>query len=145
MTATVRFLTGEATNVLTVPNAALRVKPTADMLAKSGLPNTNTSGSTNRPATSGDTARRARRDSTRTGSSSSATLWVVGAKGAVTPVRVRTGLTDGSKTEIQSTTVAEGTQVVIGTEAPGATATPSASPASSPFQTQGAGRRPGGF
>ena len=36
MTATVRFLTGEASDVLAVPNAALRVKPTAEMLAMSG-------------------------------------------------------------------------------------------------------------
>jgi HlyD family secretion protein len=149
MTATVRFLTGEADNVLTVPNAALRVKPTAEMLAKVGPSSANASGATTRPVTRsaapGDSTRRVRRDSTRTGPSSSATLWVLGAKGAVTPVRVRTGLTDGSKTEIQSTTLTEGTQVVIGTEAPGATATPTATPASSPFQTQGGGRRPGGF
>ena len=33
MTASVDFVTGEATNVLTVPNAALRFRPTQDMLA----------------------------------------------------------------------------------------------------------------
>jgi HlyD family secretion protein len=153
MTATVRFLTGEADSVLTVPNAALRVRPTAEMLAKSGLSSANTNGATNgtatRSAAPGDTVKRVRRDSTRTasssGSSSSGTIWVLGANGAVTPVRVRTGLTDGSKTEIQSTKLAEGTQVVIGTETPGATATPTATPASSPFQAQGGGRRPGGL
>ena len=153
MTATVWFLTGEANNVLTVPNAALRVRPTAEMLAKSGPSSANANGATNgaatRSAAPGDTVKRVRRDSTRTasspGASSSGTVWVLGANGAVTPVRVRTGLTDGSKTEIQSTKLAEGTQVVIGTETPGATATPTATPASSPFQAQGGGRRPGGF
>lgn len=38
MTATVEFITGSATNVLTVPNAALRFKPSPEELAASGLP-----------------------------------------------------------------------------------------------------------
>src|SRR6478672_9959636 len=38
MTATVEFVTGAASNVLTVPNAALRFKPSADELEASGLP-----------------------------------------------------------------------------------------------------------
>jgi HlyD family secretion protein len=50
MTATVEFVTGSATNVLTVPNAALRFRPSADELKASGL-----------PANAGtDTSRRAR-------------------------------------------------------------------------------------
>jgi len=145
MTATVRFLTGEATDVLAVPNAALRVKPTAQMLATSGSTGANVGATTRPTTTKGDTARRMRRDSTRTGSQSAATLWVVDAKGAVKPIRVRTGLSDGSKTEVQSTTLTEGTQVIIGTETPGATTASSPAPAASPFQTQGGGRRPGGF
>lgn len=46
MTATVEFITGSATNVLTVPNAALRFKPTSDELAASGLPVTTGADST---------------------------------------------------------------------------------------------------
>jgi HlyD family secretion protein len=38
MTATVDFITGAANNVLTVPNSALRYKPSADELAAAGLP-----------------------------------------------------------------------------------------------------------
>jgi HlyD family secretion protein len=38
MTATVEFITGSAANVLTVPNAALRFRPSAEELAASGLP-----------------------------------------------------------------------------------------------------------
>jgi HlyD family secretion protein len=38
MTATVEFVTGSAANVLTVPNAALRFRPSADELKASGLP-----------------------------------------------------------------------------------------------------------
>jgi HlyD family secretion protein len=38
MTATVDFITGAANDVLTVPNSALRYKPSADELAAAGLP-----------------------------------------------------------------------------------------------------------
>jgi HlyD family secretion protein len=38
MTATVEFVTGSATNVLTVPNSALRFRPSPEELAASGLP-----------------------------------------------------------------------------------------------------------
>jgi HlyD family secretion protein len=142
MTATVQFLTGEATNVLAVPNAALRIKPTPEMLAKS--PATNPGAST-----PGDTARRVRRDSTqksaRQARPQSGTLWTVDAKGAINPVRVRTGLSDGSKTEVQSATLADGTQVSIGTDAQVATTANTTAPASSPFQSRGGGRRPGGY
>jgi HlyD family secretion protein len=50
MTATVEFITGSANNVLTVPNAALRFKPSAEELAAAGLP----------PTAGQDTTRRAR-------------------------------------------------------------------------------------
>ncbi len=42
MTATVEFITGSATNVLTVPNLALRYKPTAAQLAAAGIAATDT-------------------------------------------------------------------------------------------------------
>lgn len=57
MTATVEFVTGAATNVLTVPNAALRFRPSSEEGAASGLPAT----------AGGDSARR------RGGGSTSAT------------------------------------------------------------------------
>jgi HlyD family secretion protein len=56
MTATVEFVTGSATNVLTVPNAALRFKPTADELAASGLPATAGTDTTRRQRTGATTA-----------------------------------------------------------------------------------------
>lgn len=44
MTATVEFITGSATNVLTVPTSALRFKPTAAEMTAAGLPATDTAG-----------------------------------------------------------------------------------------------------
>jgi HlyD family secretion protein len=140
MTATVQFQTGGADNVLVVPNAALRLKATAEMLAAAGA---------------GDTTKRAPRDTTRRFAGAGAgngqraagaprptigTLWTLDSAGQVKSVRVRTGLTDGQKTEVQSQNLAEGTQVIVGVG--GEAATPATTAATSnPFQPQ---RGPGG-
>jgi HlyD family secretion protein len=60
MTATVSFLTGSAENVLIVPNAALRFRPTPEMLAEAGV------SATTAPRTAAESiAVAARRDSLR--------------------------------------------------------------------------------
>jgi HlyD family secretion protein len=156
MTATVTFETGSADNALSVPNAALRVKPTEAMLA--AAPNSATrrlGDSVTRQL--GDSATRRLGDSAarRLGSSATrqasgsgarsggslqqrgagqgstafATLWTLGADGkTVKPIRVRTGLTDGQRTAItaRDSTLTEGTQVIIGI---GGDATAAATPA----------------
>jgi hypothetical protein len=61
----------------------------------------------------------------------------------VKPIRVRTGLTDGQRTAIttNSSSIAEGTQVIIGIGGDAAAATPASNAQSTnPFQPQ---RRPG--
>ena len=158
MTATVVFQTGSADNALSVPNAALRVKPTDAMLAVAGQ---------TRPA--GQAGQTAQRDSTRRGggnltpgqggaggrsggqqrsagqgANSFATLWTLGSDGkTVKPVRVRTGLTDGQRTAITTNNAAliEGTQVIIGVAGEGAATPTTATTNSNPFQPQ---RGPGG-
>jgi HlyD family secretion protein len=128
MTATVQFQTGAADNVLTVPNAALRIKPTPAMLAAAGI-----SGQSATPRDS--TARaagQARTSAPRTGSGGM--LWTVDSTGKVKPVRVRTGVTDGQKTEVQGTSLAEGTQVIVSVAA--TTGAASTAPAANPFQPQ---------
>src|SRR5687767_15024210 len=62
MTATVEFLTGSASNALIVPNAALRFRPTAEMMAEAGVSASRTAA----PRTADDSAAfAARRDSLR--------------------------------------------------------------------------------
>jgi HlyD family secretion protein len=140
MTATVQFLTSSASDVLAVPNAALRLKPTAAMLAQAGIT------ATGRPA--GDSTQAAARK-TGTGARTSggsrpsmASLWMVDSTGTLHVARVHTGLTDGQKTEVNGTGLAAGMQVVTSvaaaTATPGAAATPAAS---SPFQQQRGGPR----
>jgi hypothetical protein len=55
-------------------------------------------------------------------------------------MRVRTGLTDGQKTEVQSTTLTEGTKVIVSIGAESTAATTSTATTANPFQPQ----RPGG-
>jgi HlyD family secretion protein len=152
MTATVQFQTGAANNVLTVPNAALRIKPTPAMLAAAGISgqsatprdstarasSTSSTSSRSSNASAGSTGRgtgQARPSGARTGSG--AMLWTVDSTGKVKPVRVRTGVTDGQKTEVQGTSLAEGTQVIVSVAAAtGAAGAASTAPAANPFQPQ---------
>ena len=158
MTATVQFLTASANDVLTVPNAALRYRPTAEEMASVVGGGQAAGGDSTRARTrsSGDStqwrARRAAAGGTAGGARTGAraggsvgTLWTVDAKGKLASVRVRTGLSDGSKTEVQGRDLKAGTQVIVGTSNGAQTAT-QGSPSSSPFQPQGGGMRrgPGG-
>jgi HlyD family secretion protein len=181
MTATVAFTTGGADNVMTVPNAALRFRPTEEMLAelkKSGSDSTMRGDST---------ARRRWRDSTGSGGnfapsdsaraafiarmrasnggqgfggqtgangaprarSNVATLYVADSTGKLAAIRVRTGLSDGQKTEVQSPRVKEGMKVIVGVTSGETAATASTSNRSStstnPLSPQAPRRGPGGF
>jgi HlyD family secretion protein len=159
MTATVQFVTGSANDVLTVPNAALRFRPAADQIAAAAGSQQRAAGSDSarsRTRTAADSARfRARRGGAngatgatgaRSGAGSGGTLWTVDAAGKLTAIRVRTGLSDGSKTEVQGRELKEGTQVVVGTTSGSQSASQSAA-SSNPFEQQRGGgmrRGPGG-
>jgi HlyD family secretion protein len=135
MTATVVFQTGSADNALSVPNAALRVKPTDAMLAVVQNSATRRLGdsatrrfdsATRRASGSGARSDGGQQRGAGPGSTAFATLWTLGADGkTVKPIRV------------------QGTQVIIGI---GGDATAAAAPArttqsANPFQPQ---RGPGG-
>ncbi|MCU1231337.1 MAG: hypothetical protein JWO97_4221 [Acidobacteria bacterium] len=135
MTARVNFLTKSAENVLSVPNAALRFKPAATTTATKTATTTAATTTTARAAN----AQRTRGTGTRGG-----TLYVVDAKGQLQPIRVQTGITDGTTTEVRGTGVTEGMKVVAGTVS--ATSQTAAAPAATPFQSgqqQGGAQRGG--
>ena len=172
MTATVEFITGSATNVLTVPNAALRFKPTSEELAASGLPvttgGTDSTGGGNggarggqaaaatttatprgaaaaTPATPGGAAAvaRPRRSAGRSAGVSVGSLWTLAANGNLKRVAVRVGLSDGQRTQVSGTGLSAGMQVIVGSTVAG-TAAPTA-PSANPLTPQrGGGGRPGG-
>jgi HlyD family secretion protein len=70
-------------------------------------------------------------------------LWFTGPDGRLDVMFVRTGITDGTSTEIRGREIAEGLQVIAGVSTAATTATTAAN---SPFQQQRpSGPRPGGF
>jgi HlyD family secretion protein len=147
MTATAKFLTGSANNALTVVNSALRYRPTAEMLAQAGVTPSSASGrrdSTQRRASGEFAGQFAAGSQARTpGVGSRGALWYVGPDGKLKIVRVRTGLTDGQKTVVESDSLKAGMQVIIGTTGTSQAATATAtSTSTNPLQPQGRG--PGG-
>jgi HlyD family secretion protein len=157
MTARVEFLTKNAENVLKVANSALRFKPSEEQLAKlNAARKTNVekqasgarvsspaAGGADAPAAPG-TARRQRTPGAAR--PSFGTLYFVNEKGDLAVARVRTGITDGTTTEISGQSITEGMKVISGIATSAKTA--ESGPAS-PFggaQQSGGGRRaPGGF
>ncbi|HVP09900.1 MAG TPA: efflux RND transporter periplasmic adaptor subunit, partial [Phycisphaerae bacterium] len=109
LTANVQFQVSERKNVLMVPNAALRWKPAPQQIsaaARKEFAGTDRN-KPDAPQTTTGPARGGAADRTQN------LVWVQ--DGAfVRPVRVTTGLSDGSQTEIQSDSLTEDTPVVIG-------------------------------
>lgn len=123
MTARVNFVTRSAEDVLKVANAALRFKPETAAAKPDAAPQANA------PRSRGGASR---------------TLHYLDEKGELKAIPVRTGVTDGSFTELRGEGVKEGLKVVAGTAQPQAAGSSSSS---SPFggtSTQQQ-RRPGGF
>jgi HlyD family secretion protein len=146
MTARVEFLTKSAENVLRVPNSALRFKPTEEQLAK--LKEKATTSSDGAPATrrrSADSAPQNRR--ARAGTRPSfGTLYFVHEKGDLAVARVRTGISDGTTTEVSGQSITEGMKVIAGVATSSKTAEGgTASPFGGGQQQGGARRGPGGF
>lgn len=170
MTATVRFVTNVASDVLAVPNTALRFEPTAEQLANAApFPGRDSASrgasrgadsAGGRPAAGGPQGSQGGQPRMMGGPGgfpggpggfngmrrpaaardSMGVVWTLKG-GQLTPIRVRTGLSDGQRTEVMSPSLESGMQVIIGTQVAGA-----ASGASNPFQQQQGGRRgPGMF
>lgn len=156
MTATVTFEVAKAEDVLKVPNAALRLRPTNEMLAAAGADEDEESApvadSSARAAVgrgrAGGTG--AGNDTNTPGAASDASamsvgrLWYLDAQGRPAVVTVRTGLTDGQETEVAGPGLREGMRV-IGAITSGSI---QSTGVSSPFQTPqsgGRGRGRGGF
>jgi HlyD family secretion protein len=122
MTARVDFLVQSAGNVLKVPNAALRYKPSEEVLAYFGTPPV----PRDAPATAGSppppavrTPGSANKTLARAGGGSAfgkgnGTLYTLDAKGALQVAHVRTGISDGQFTELPGPNVTEGMKVIDG-------------------------------
>ncbi|KQN28273.1 secretion protein HlyD [Sphingomonas sp. Leaf34] len=113
MTATADIVTSDKRNVMLVPNAALRFKPSADGAKDSGG---GIAGSlTFRPRRgAGGNARTAKLDR-----GSQQTIYVKGTDGTPQPVQITTGDTNGTMTEVLSGNLQPGAQIIIGQLATG--------------------------
>lgn len=134
MTASVDFITGEAKDVLTVANAALRFRPTQEMIEAVRVQ----SGDEARPASAGSRAGAGNPGAAKRPANATV-LWYLDAAGKLARARVRTGLTDGQRTEVTGDAVDAGLAVIVGV-----TQATSGAASTNPFQapTQG---RPRGF
>ncbi|MBS1910738.1 MAG: efflux RND transporter periplasmic adaptor subunit [Bacteroidetes bacterium] len=174
MTATVNFEVNKVTNVLTVPNAALRFQPPPEVLDELRK-KAQERGDSSMFGASGGSKGSGRRDSTRGGSrggnttpaggnttsagsaptgtggakggvkSGRSRLWTVDSAGNLKMISVRTGLTDGQRTEVSGANVREGMAVVTNVAAAnsasrtGTSALPFGSPAGGRGPTGGGG------
>ena len=103
LTANVQFELDRRGNVLMVPNAALRWRPSAEQVAPEF-----------RDAFEKLAARKGKLEASAAGTSRAA-LWVP--EGAyVKPIRVRPGLSDGTYTEVQGEGLTEGMNIVTGVQ-----------------------------
>ena len=123
MTATIDFLVGQARNVLRVANAALRLKPSPEMVqelmkqfqSRFGVAAGRTgagampagAGTANSGGFPGGGANGMRKRPKDVG-----TLWVLGSNDSPKPIRVRTGISDGQMTEIRAEEIKEGMDVI---------------------------------
>ncbi|MDO9170864.1 MAG: efflux RND transporter periplasmic adaptor subunit [bacterium] len=153
MTATVDFVVSRAESVLTVPNAALRFKPTEAMVAalqarraKMAAEGGRGAGATGQGAagqgSGGQGAGMHGGGAGFAGGAKPTLLWYQDEDGTIGARPVRVGVSDGTVTEITAPWLQEGLQAVAGVT--GGTV---ASTSTNPFQTQSTGMRPppGGF
>ena len=121
MTANVTFVYAEKDDVVRVPNAALRFRPSPDVAARLGGAGAKGSrgedgaaaaaadrSAIGAPATGAAGARRGR----GADAADRRTVWVVRGEGVAQPVRVRTGISDGSMTELVEGELGPGATVV---------------------------------
>jgi HlyD family secretion protein len=107
LTADVKFEVEERKDVLLAPNAALRFHPDANQIVESGL-------SEKKDKKEGG-GRRPRRPEASASTEGLGRLWQIDAETSkLKPIEVRTGLSDGSFTEIISDKVHEGDTIVVG-------------------------------
>jgi HlyD family secretion protein len=125
MTANVTFVYAERDDVLTVANAALRFRPSPEALAAAGIGSAHAGGKGPHNKEKGEDASGPPPDRK--------VLWVL-RNGALTRVVVRTGISDGTLTEIVGGELTDGDQLVLDAN----TGAPKTAPTSA--STRGMGR-----
>jgi HlyD family secretion protein len=136
LTANVQFELSRRVNVLLVPNAALRWKPSAEKIAPEfreaaakAAQRKDRSGEGTGPAPGPEEA--------FGGGRSRGVLWVAEGGAYVRPLRVRTGQTDGTHTEVEGEGLSEGTMIATGLQAQANGNTSASNPFAPKFPARG--------
>jgi HlyD family secretion protein len=108
MTATVTIVYAERPDVIAVPNTAMRFKPPAEAVASSSA----TIASASAPTSSGRSHRHPREGSPAEEGGAPRTIYVL-RSGRPEPVSIKSGLSDGTVSEVVSGEINEGDQVVV--------------------------------
>ncbi|MFQ5529017.1 MAG: efflux RND transporter periplasmic adaptor subunit [Gemmatimonadota bacterium] len=145
MTATVEFLVQTATDVLKVPNAALRFRPpealTAGLIERQRAAFERRRAEREAAGEDGGEGRRRRGGPGGFNRDDLATLYYLDDEGLFSAMRVRKGITDGQFTEVLGRNIQEGLQVIAAVTTGGS----GESSSTNPFQPQrDGGRRRGG-
>lgn len=117
MTANLQFEVERRSNVLTVPNLALRWKPRTQLISAEWRPATTSAG--RRSEGSGGGARRSREEKGDKGSKGApdaekqGRLWVRDGN-TVRPIQVQIGMSDGTQTEVRGPELGDGLAVIVG-------------------------------
>jgi HlyD family secretion protein len=115
MTANVTISIAKRDDVLTVPNSALRFRPSLSEKEQSTLREATRARRSERAnASEGGTKRESRDGSDEGGARERQTVWVQSAEGKVEPRRVKTGLSDGRVSEILEGDLSDGDVVLTG-------------------------------
>lgn len=131
MTATVTFVYAERPDALRVSNAALRYRPPPELLGQTGTPSASASGrSRHTDAASGGGPPPDRK-----------VVWLL-VDGMPQRVPIKTGISDGTYTELVEGSLKEGDVLVTGTSGGAATGSPGGSPGGGAAPAQ---QRPGGM
>jgi HlyD family secretion protein len=107
MTANVRITTAQKDSVLKIANAALRFRPPSDEKSARSKPN-----EARQQGGGGMAKGGGRQDGAGSGK-----LWATGKDGKPTLVEVKTGINDGTQTELLDSDLAEGREFMVGTAA----------------------------
>ncbi|MGA7614488.1 MAG: efflux RND transporter periplasmic adaptor subunit, partial [Thermoanaerobaculia bacterium] len=161
MTANIDFLVNSVSDVLKVPNAALRFRPSEDVIAKIREERKKAAAAAGGAATSSDAATGTGNGTARGGNGAPGNgsgrrwnggnrpadfgmLWIVDPGGKISMAPARTGVSDGTATEVRGRNIKEGMQVIVGM---GAQSQSASTETSGPFTQQRSQRHgpPGAF
>jgi HlyD family secretion protein len=107
MTANVRIVTAQKDKVLKIANAALRYRP----------PSSSGDDKKSAPAGRQPGGKEGKSGKGNGGGVGAGKLWVLDADGKPSAIEVKTGISDGSQTELLEGELAEGREVIVGTVA----------------------------